>query len=94
MADGTGYELVWPANQSDANAVRIDTVWTVTNQILVLTSVKSSNPDIVPVGLELRDHIVSISGDQYTFEPASGYEAKDVEKKRHTKLRVKTSAKP
>ena len=90
FADGHGVELVWPAGQPESTAVRIETQWSVTNNILILTSVKSSNPQIVPIGVEIRDHIISISADQFVFEPADGYG--DIEKKRHVRIRQKTVA--
>ena len=89
-ADGHCVEFVWPASQPESTAIRIEGRWFVTNSILVLTSVKSSNPQIVPIGVELRDHIVSISSDQFVFEPADGYG--NIEKKGHVRIREKTGA--
>jgi hypothetical protein len=85
-ADGHGVELVWQAGQPESTAVRIETRWEVTNQILVTSSVKSSDVQRVPVGITLHDRIVSISSDQFVFEP-EGYAGK--EKEQHTRIRVK-----
>ena len=71
-ANGLGVEFVWPKGQAASKAIRIESTWGVTNGILVLKSIKSSNPQIVPEGIELKDRIISISSDQFVFEPV-GY---------------------
>jgi hypothetical protein len=54
--------------------------------------VKSSDTGKIPVGIELRDRIVSVSADQFVFEPEGGYG--EMEKQRHTRVRVKDGSKP
>ena len=90
FADGHSVELVWPAGQPESTAVRIESQWLVTNSMLILTSVKSSNPQIVPIGIQIKDHIISISEDQFVYEPAEGYG--DIEKKRQVRIRQKAGA--
>ena len=90
FADGHGVQLVWPAGQPESAAIRIECTWSVTNSILILTSVKSSNTQVVPIGIVIKDRIVSISADQFVFEPAEGYG--DIEQKRHVRIRKKTGA--
>jgi len=90
FADGHSVELVWPAAQPESTAIRIESQWSVTNSILTLTSVKSSNTQIVPIGIVIKDHIISISADKFVYEPAEGYG--DIEKKSHVRLRQKTGA--
>jgi hypothetical protein len=85
--DGRGIELVWPAGQPESTAIRVETRWSVTNGVLVVRSLKSSDPQKIPVGIELRDRIVSVSSDQFLFEPEGGYG--DMEKKRQTRIRAK-----
>jgi hypothetical protein len=88
--DGHGVELLWPVGQPESTALRIETRWSVTNHVMVVIGVKSSDPGKVPVGMELKDRILSITSDQYVFEPESGYG--DMEKKRQTRIRVKNGA--
>ena len=88
FADGHSVELVWPVGRPESTAIRIETQWSVTNSILILTSVKSSNTQIVPIGIQIKDHIISISENQFVFEPAEGYG--DIDKKRHVRIRSKS----
>jgi hypothetical protein len=87
FADGHSVELIWPAGQTESAAIRVETHWSVTNSILILISVESSNTQIVPVGVQIKDHIVSISADKFVFEPAEGYG--DIQKKMHVRIRQK-----
>ncbi|MDE3100420.1 MAG: hypothetical protein KGJ88_13200 [Verrucomicrobiota bacterium] len=87
FADGHSVELVWPVSQPQSTAIRIETQWMVTNSILILTSVKSSNTQVVPVGVVIKDRIISISADKFVFVPAEGYG--DIEKKSHVRIREK-----
>jgi hypothetical protein len=89
FAGGQGVDFIWAAGQPESTAMRIDTRWSVTNRILVLTSVKSSDTRNVPVGIVLKDRILSISSNQFVFEPFDGYSS-HVEKKPHVKTRAKT----
>jgi hypothetical protein len=90
FADGHSVELVWPVDQTESSAIRIETRWSVTNSVLILTSVRSSNTKIVPVGIVIKDRILSISADRFVFEPAEGYG--ETEKKSHVRVRQKNGA--
>jgi hypothetical protein len=90
FADGHSVELVWPIDQTESSAIRIETRWSVTHSVLILTSVKSSNTKIVPVGMVIKDRILSISADRYVFAPSEGYG--EAEKKSHVRVRPKTGA--
>ena len=90
FADGHSVEYVWPAGQTESSAVRIETRWSVTNSVLILTSVKSSNTKIVPVGVVIKDRILSISAEKFVFEPAEGYG--ETERKSHVRVRQKSGA--
>lgn len=92
FADGNGVELVWPVDKTESSGIRIETRWSVTNNVLILTSVKSSNTKIVPVGVVIKDRILSISAEKFVFEPAEGYG--ETEKKSHVRLRQKAGAEP
>jgi hypothetical protein len=67
-ADGRGVELIWPRNQPPSTALRLETTWSVTNRILVLKCVKSSDTQKVPEGTEIKDRIISTSPDQFIFQ--------------------------
>jgi len=73
-SDGTGVERVWPSGQSESAAVQVDTRWTITNGILCIVSVKSSDPQKIPVGIQLKDRIISISDAELIFQPLEGYD--------------------
>jgi hypothetical protein len=73
-SDGTGVERVWPSGQPESGAVRVETRWSVTNGILAIVSVSSSNPQKIPPGIELKDRIISISETELIFEPIEGYD--------------------
>ena len=85
-ADGHGVEFIWPAGQPESTAIRIETQWTVASQVLVLKSVGSSDPQKIPVGVELKDRIVSVTASQLTFELTSGYQG--TKKSLHTWVRT------
>jgi len=89
-SDGHGVEFIWPAGQSESGAIRIDTQWAVVNQVLVLKSVGSSDPQKIPVGVELKDRIVSVTASQLTFELTSGYQ--NTKKSLHTWIRTENGS--
>ena len=68
-ADGRNVSLVWFGDQPESTAIHIDASWSVTNNILTLICIKSSNPQLVPIGTQLKDHVVSLSPDRFVFEP-------------------------
>jgi hypothetical protein len=72
-ADGTGEEVVHVGKGADMRIVRLTTRWSVRDGKLCLDSVTSSNRTIVPVGLRLKDIIVSVSNDRLVLEAFEGY---------------------
>lgn len=72
-ADGTAVEVVAFGNQPERDPVEVGMKWEVKENVLTFKSVSSSNPNIVPVGFELKDRILSISDDRFTFEAFQGY---------------------
>jgi hypothetical protein len=72
-SDGTGSELVRLREQPESASVRVTTRWSIKEGILTLKSVASSDPEKIPVGLELKDRIISISADRFEFEAYAGY---------------------
>ena len=74
-------------DQPESTSVRITTQWFIKDRILTLKSVTSSDPQRVPVGLELKDRIVSISEDRFVFEAYEGYG--DTKGKQEVKVRRK-----
>src|SRR5260221_4134880 len=85
--NGTGTEILWRSDRQETSAMRVETRWTITNGLPGITSVQSSDVRRVPVGLVLRDRLVSISADQLIFEPVGGYEGSPPP--RETRLREK-----
>lgn len=72
-ADGTGTESVRLRDQPESAAVRLTTRWSIKDGILTLKSLTSSDPQKVPVGLELKDRIISITAERFVFEAHAGY---------------------
>ncbi len=72
FADGTGIEMV-PKKDPSAPLTRVSLKWRIKDKVLILTSVSSSDPDHVPVGVEIQDRIVSLTAEQFVFEPVAGY---------------------
>jgi hypothetical protein len=72
-ADGTGTELVHLREQAEATGVRVTTRWSVTNSILCIRSIATTDPKRIPVGVELKDRVISISEDKFVFEALEGY---------------------
>ncbi len=86
-ADGTGTEVVWRRGDRESVGVRVTTRWSVTNEVLYITSTGSSDAQKIPVGIHLKDRIISITADKLVFEALDGYgEGKG---KRATKIRRK-----
>ena len=74
-ADGTGEDVVRIGKGPDAAIVRLTTRWSVKDGKLCLESIASSHPQIIPIGLKLKDIIVSISDDRLVLEAFQGYGA-------------------
>ncbi len=72
-SDGTGVEVIHLPGQSGSGTVRVTTRWSIKNQILTLKSTESSDPQKIPVGIELKDRIISISDEKFVFETYDGY---------------------
>jgi hypothetical protein len=85
--DGTGMELVRPRGAPESAGVRVSTRWSITNSVLCITSTASTDPQKIPVGINLKDRIVSITADRFVFEALDGYG--DTKGKRTTKIRRK-----
>jgi hypothetical protein len=87
-ADGTGSESVRMRDQPESTAVRLSTHWSIKDGILTLKSLTSSDPERIPIGLELKDRIISISEERFVFEAYEGYG--DAKGKQEVKVRKKT----
>jgi hypothetical protein len=72
-SDGTGIERVWSSGQPESQAVRVETSCAITNGILTIVSISSSDPQKIPSGIELKDRIISVSETELIFEPIEGY---------------------
>ena len=72
-ADGTGIEVVSFPVQHGENDVELTTRWSIENSILHMNSIASSDPKRIPVGLELKDRILSITDEKYEYEGFEGY---------------------
>jgi len=72
-ADGTGVEVIQVGKGADMKIVRLTTRWSVRDGKLCLDCVTSNNPKIVPVGMHLKDIIVSISNDRLVLEAFEEY---------------------
>src|SRR5579859_239135 len=86
-ADGTGSEVVRLREQSESAGVRVTTIWSITNGVLCIKSIASTDPQRIPVGINLKDRIISISANKFVFEAFDGYG--DSNGKRSTKIRKK-----
>jgi len=69
--------------------VWVTTAWNLRDGILTIKSTASSDPAKIPVGVELKDRIVSISEESFTFERYDGYG--QTNGKRETRVRKKES---
>lgn len=86
-ADGSSTASIWERGQPESTGVQITVHWSIKDSILSLKSVTSSDPKRVPVGVELKDRIVSISEDRFVFETFEGYGENNG--KQDTKIRKK-----
>ena len=71
--DGTGAESLHLRDQPESTSIRLTTRWSVKDSVLSLRSITSSDPQKIPVGLELKDHIISLTEDKFVFEAEEGY---------------------
>jgi hypothetical protein len=72
-ADGTGEELVWPKSGSKTNAIQLQTLWMVKGGVITVFHLRSSDPKAMPEGRGMKDKILSMSQDQFTYQPYEGY---------------------
>jgi hypothetical protein len=72
-ADGTGEERVWPKGQPKDEAVKVQTHWMIKDGFLVVHNLRSSNPQKVAESKTFKDKILSMSKNQFTYEPWEGY---------------------
>ena len=72
-ADGTGREIVSFPDDKERPQVEITTEWRIEEGVLHLKSLTSSDPMRVPVGLELKDRVLSIDGERFEYAGADGY---------------------
>ena len=72
-ADGTGEDVIHVGKGTDVKIVRLTTRWSVKDGKLCLDCVTSSNHEIVPIGLKLKDIIISISNERLVLEAFEGY---------------------
>jgi len=86
-ADGTGTQVVRPRGEPETASVRVTTRWSITNAVIYMTSTASSDPERIPVGINLKDRIISISADKFEFEALDGYG--ETNGKRETRIRKK-----
>lgn len=73
-SDGTGTESVRLRDQPESTSIVVTTRWSIKDDILSLKSVTSSDPQRIPVGIELKDRIISISENRFVFEAFEGYD--------------------
>jgi hypothetical protein len=71
--DGTGVEVVSFPDRPQDPAVEVTTKWRIEDGILHLNSIASTDPQRVPVGLSLKDRIVSITDDRFEYAGSDGY---------------------
>ena len=86
-ANGTGTQVIRPRGEPETASVRVTTRWSITNAVLHMTSTASSDPQRIPVGINLKDRIISISADKFECEPLDGYG--ETNGKRETRIRKK-----
>ena len=87
--DGTGTEIVFPRGETESAGVKVTTSWFVREGILTIKSTASSDPSKIPVGVEIKDRIISISDGSFTFEAYDGYGS--ATGKRETRVRKMTA---
>ncbi len=68
-ADGTGVKVLEQKGQAAAMNPRVTTKWSIKNGILTVRNVKSSNPNMLPEGVEVKERIIFISDKRFVYEP-------------------------
>ncbi len=71
--DGTGTEVVWLRDESEGAGVKVTTRWSITNGVLYIKSIASTNPKRIPVGAEIKERIISISANTFVLEALDGH---------------------
>lgn len=74
--DGTGEDVIRVGKGAGAKVVKLTTRWKVDGGKLCLEAVTSSDPQVVPAGLMLKDVVISISEDRLVLETYEGYGAR------------------
>lgn len=72
-ADGSGTEVVQLRRGEHEHHIRIDLYWSVADGVLTTRSIGSSDPARVPVGLQLKDHILFLSDDNFVSRSGAEY---------------------
>jgi hypothetical protein len=86
-SDGTGREVVsFPGSEGERD-VELVINWTIQDGVLHLKSVSSSDPDRIPVGLELKDRVLAITDEKFEYTGDEGY--RGFEGMRELKVRVR-----
>jgi len=88
-ADGSALELIWKTDEIEGSRMRVTSQWSISDGVLVLRCVDSSDPSLIPIGLEIRDRIISMTDDRLVFEALDRQGQSDGQ--RHTKLRKKSA---
>jgi hypothetical protein len=68
-ADGTGTKVMEQKGQPASSAVRVTTKWSIKNGILSVRNVKSSNPKMLPEGVEVKERVLFIGDKRFAYEP-------------------------
>jgi hypothetical protein len=68
-ADGTGTKVMEQKGQLPGAAVRVTTKWSIKNGILTVRNIKSSNPKMLPEGVEVKERIIFIGDKRFVYEP-------------------------
>ena len=71
--DGTGEDVIRVGDGADAKVVKLTTRWKVEGGKLCLEAVTSSDAEVIPVGLMLKDVVISISDERLVLESYEGY---------------------
>jgi hypothetical protein len=76
-ADGTGREVVYVRGQPEESGVVVTLRWNVRKGIVTYESVASTDADSVPVGMTLKDRIISLTANRFEYETLEGYYEED-----------------
>jgi hypothetical protein len=73
-ADGTVTENVWTRGQQPSTGLKAKAGWSVKNGCILFRIIESNDPNM-PVGLELKQRILSLTDDRLDYELMDGYGA-------------------